>query len=217
MRYALSEIVDMARRAGSEQDAARVLQKHDSAALRMLLRYAYDPRIQWLLPEGDPPYKPLHKDEHIGAEHLLLKEVRTMYLFVSGGPDHNPNVSMRRREALFIDLLEHCLPADAELLLRVKDRAIPGLPSQVVRAAFPGLLPDAGIVERAKEVVATVASAIKPKPKGEDPEKVRARRERAKIRAREHRAKLRAEREARAAAERERQDAVLQPPAQEDR
>ena len=49
----------------SKQDGrnARInfLREHSTPALKTILGYTYDPNIEWLLPEGDPPYKPADK------------------------------------------------------------------------------------------------------------------------------------------------------------
>ena len=35
-----------------------VLQRYDTNELRMFLKGAFDPKCEWLMPEGAPPYKP---------------------------------------------------------------------------------------------------------------------------------------------------------------
>ena len=34
-----------------------VLRKYDTNELRMFLKGSFDPKLEWLLPEGKPPYK----------------------------------------------------------------------------------------------------------------------------------------------------------------
>jgi hypothetical protein len=45
---------------------------------------------------------------------------------------------------MFIEFLEALAPADAELIVSIKEKKLPykGLTEDIVRAAFPGLLPD---------------------------------------------------------------------------
>ena len=131
----LTKIAKMPRRA----DRVTELQKHrDNSALMTVLQGAFDPRIEWMLPEGTPPYK---KNDLPDAESVFYAECRKLYLFVKGG---NDNLKPLRREALFIQLLESLAPADADLLCAVKDKKLPykGINAQLVREAFPGLLPD---------------------------------------------------------------------------
>lgn len=103
--------------------------------IQSLLKYAFDPNIKFLLPEGDPPYKPC---EFVDQESRLYSEARLMYLFVEGG---NPNLTKLKREMLFIQLLEGVHKDDAILLCSIKDKKLPfkTLNSDVVKKAFPNL------------------------------------------------------------------------------
>lgn len=102
-----------------------------------ILQYAFDPRVQFLLPKGIPPYKrPLKRHDLQGN---LYREMRKMYLF------HQPhlNISREKRQQYFIELIEHIDPDDGEMMIRVKDKEEPydGITADLVRLTFPGLLP----------------------------------------------------------------------------
>ena len=103
----------------------------------MVLQGCYDPSIVWLLPEGAPPYKPC---QFLDQQAMLYNTFRKMYLWV--GPE-NPNISKAKREALFVNFLEALDPADAKLILAVKDRNLPyvNIDEQLVRSVFTLLLP----------------------------------------------------------------------------
>ncbi len=105
------------------------------AAFKAIFGLAYDQNIKWLLPEGEPPYRPT---DVLDAEGRLLSELRRLYLFVEGG---NPDLTKTRREFLFIQLLESVHPQDAKLLIAMKDRKLPfkGLTKKVAQQAFPDL------------------------------------------------------------------------------
>jgi hypothetical protein len=135
----VSEVVAIVREQETLPAKVAVLRSNDSIPLRRLLRMAYDPRVKWLLPEGDPPYKPLPIHEQIGSEMMFHKEARTLYIFVEGFEERS-NIRPLRREMKFIELLENLHPADARLLLEAKKRSIPGLQPEVVQAAFPDLI-----------------------------------------------------------------------------
>lgn len=107
-----------------------------SNVFRMVFEYMLSPNIKWLLPEGDPPYKP---SGFVDIEGRLLPELRKMYLFIEGG---NPNLTQLRREVLFVQMLESIDPKDALLLLAMKSRKIPfkGLTKKIVQQAFPDLV-----------------------------------------------------------------------------
>lgn len=104
--------------------------------IKLVFDYMLNPNIKWLLPEGDPPYKPAG---YVDIEGRLLPELRKMYLFIEGG---NPNLSPLRRETLFIQLLESVDPKDAKLILAMKNRKIPfkGLNKKMIQQAFPDLI-----------------------------------------------------------------------------
>lgn len=111
------------------------LQSSCPPVIQSLLKYAFDPNIKFLLPEGDPPYKPC---EFVDQESRLYSEARLMYLFVEGG---NPNLTKLKREMLFIQLLEGVHKDDAVLLCSIKDKKMPfkTINSDVVKKAFPNL------------------------------------------------------------------------------
>ena len=105
------------------------------AAFKAIFGLAYDQNIKWLLPEGEPPFRPT---DVLDADGRLLSELRRLYLFVEGG---NPDLTKTRREFLFIQLLESVHPEDAKLLIAMKDRKLPfkGLTKKVAQQAFPDL------------------------------------------------------------------------------
>lgn len=130
------EVIEMAGKVRSKKDKIEILKKHESWALRDLLKGMYDDRIQWNLPEGAPPYEP---NEGHNAPSNFLKENTKLKYFVKNGPykDMNP----LKRERMFIGILEGIHPRDAELLIKMKDKIpLKEVPKVVVQDAFPGLL-----------------------------------------------------------------------------
>lgn len=119
-----------------------ILLKHSSPSIKTILGYTYDPRIKWLLPEGDPPYTPLPKGAD--QESGLSSELRKLYLFVEGDMDAQRNLKQHRREQLFIAMLESIDPRDAKVLLGMKDRKLPfaGVTRKLVADCFPNLTKD---------------------------------------------------------------------------
>lgn len=139
MKLGVAEILEQISKIPKKVDKLTELQKHaGNSTLLTILQGAFDPRIEWLLPEGVPPFK---KNDLHDLENVLYAEVRKLYLFVKGG---NDNLKPLRREALFIQLLESLAPADADLLCAIKDKKMPykGITQQLVKEAFPGLLPN---------------------------------------------------------------------------
>lgn len=115
---------------------AYLAQNGNNGALKLVLKYMFDPRLKFLLPKGAPPYTP----SPIQNPRRLYPEARKLYLFVEGG---NPNLKQARREQIFIDLLEIVDQDEAELLIAVKDKTCPyeGITKKVVQEAFPELIP----------------------------------------------------------------------------
>lgn len=136
MRLSLSEILKKASDIKDLNQKVHWLRTNDSNPLRAILTGAFSPHVKWLLPEGEPPYKPC---DLVDQQHRLFIEARKLYLFLEGG---NHNLKQVRREALFIEMLECVDPEDAKLLLAVKDKRLPypGVTLEVVNLAFPGLI-----------------------------------------------------------------------------
>ena len=113
------------------------LQQHDSTALRVILQYALDPRIEWLLPQGVPPYKPC---EHLDQHGNIYREIRKLHNFIKGGG--HPDMKPLKRETLFVQFIEGLDPEEAKLICSIKDKKIPykGINVKVINAAFPGLI-----------------------------------------------------------------------------
>lgn len=113
---------------------AEFLATHPKATLlSQFLHLAVNKNIKWLLPEGEPPYKPAVHEEW----GILYQESRRMYLFLEGG---HATLRQQQREKIFIEILESVHPDDAKLLLLLKDQKLPeGLDEKQVIKAFPGI------------------------------------------------------------------------------
>jgi hypothetical protein len=110
------------------------LQLHSSYALKAVLGYGMDPGVKWLLPDGDPPYRPLF--EAADQEGRFYVECKKLIYFVDS--PEGAQVKQLKREQLFIQVLESVDPRDAKLLLRMKNRQIKIRP-EAIAEAFPNL------------------------------------------------------------------------------
>lgn len=137
MKLGVAEILKKASALKSKEDKINFLRSNDNFALRTILQGALDPRIKWLLPPGEVPYK---KNDLPDLQGTLYSEARRLYLFVEGG---SPGLTQLRRETLFIELMESLDSEDSELLVSVKDKKIPykGITPALIKEAFPGLIP----------------------------------------------------------------------------
>jgi hypothetical protein len=128
--YKMLEEID---KLSNQKEKVQALNAHQYRdVLANIINLALNPNIKWLLPEGDPPYKPCEFD----AEGRLLVELRRLYLFLEGG---NQNLKQTKREQLFIDILESIDPNDAKLLLAMKDKKLPfkSINKVLAKKAFP--------------------------------------------------------------------------------
>ena len=131
-----SEIATKVNNAKDKPRKLKVLQEHDSVALRQVLKGAFHPDIEWLLPLGDVPYTA--NDAPLGTEHTILQqEAKRLYLFTKGGDNTLTNT---KRETLFIQMLEGLCAEEAEFLITVVNKKVnnkyKGFTANLVKDAF---------------------------------------------------------------------------------
>ena len=132
----MSEIAVKVNNAKDKPRKLKVLKDHDSVALRQVLKGAFDPNIEWLLPKGDVPFN--RNDAPVGTEHTILQqEAKRLYLFTKGGDN---TLSNNKRETLFIQMLEGLSGEEAEFLVAVVNKKInnkyKGFTGNLVKEAF---------------------------------------------------------------------------------
>ena len=132
-----SEIATKVNNAKDKPRKLKVLQDNDSVALRQVLKGAFDPNIEWLLPKGtDVPYTV--NEAPIGTEHTLLsQEAKRLYLFTKGGDN---SLTQKKRETLFIQMLEGLSAEEAKFLITVVNKRVnneyKGFTANLVKEAF---------------------------------------------------------------------------------
>ena len=133
----MSEIATKVNNAKDKPRKLKVLKDHDSVPLRQILKGAFDPKIEWLLPKGDDiPYN--KNDAPIGTEHTLLsQEAKRLYLFTKGVDN---TLSQNKRETLFIQMLEGLSAQEADFLVTVVNKKVnnkyKGFTANLVKEAF---------------------------------------------------------------------------------
>ena len=113
-----------------------ILRSFDNQAMRTLLKAAFDPKIKFDLPEGNPPF--IRNEAPAGTEHTsLASEAKKLYHFVVGG---NNEITKLKKETMFIQMLESLHADDAKVLLAVKEKELnkvyKGLTAECVKEAF---------------------------------------------------------------------------------
>ena len=132
----VSEIFTKINNAKDKPKKIEVLRQYDSPGMRMILKGAFDPKIEWDLPEGTPPY--IANEAPAGTEHTFLEvEAKRLYNFAKGG---NDQLNKIRKETLFIQMLEGLHESEAKVLIDVKNKSLnktyKGLTSDMVKEAF---------------------------------------------------------------------------------
>ena len=135
-RELISEIFTKINNAKDKPKKIEVLRQYDTPGMRMILKGAFDPKIEWDLPEGTPPY--IANEAPAGTEHTFLEvEAKRLYNFAKGG---NDQLNKRRKETLFIQMLEGVHESEAKVLIDVKNKSLnktyKGLTSDMVKEAF---------------------------------------------------------------------------------
>jgi hypothetical protein len=113
-----------------------VLKENDTPGMRMLLKAAFDSKIVWDLPAGNPPF--IRNEAPAGTEHTnLINEARKLYHFIVGG---NNSLTKTKKETMFIQMLEGLQEKDADVLLLIKEKklnqAYKGLTASMVKETF---------------------------------------------------------------------------------
>ena len=113
-----------------------ILKQFDNQAMRQLLKAAFDPKIKFDLPEGNPPY--IKNEAPAGTEHTsLAAEAKKLYHFVVGG---NNSINKLKKETMFIQMLEGLQEDDAEVLMSIKNKNLnntyKGLTANLVKETF---------------------------------------------------------------------------------
>ena len=140
------EIFTRVNNAKDKPKKIKVLQSYRSEALEMFLKSAFDPKVTWLLPEGDTPYMPNEAPD--GTEHTILeREAHKLHNYVQlerNPPDApiigNPNINTMKREMMFVQLLEGLSAGEAECVVLAKDNSLSkkykGLTAKCIQEAF---------------------------------------------------------------------------------
>ena len=131
-----SEVLDKVHKAKTKAEKVAILIINDNSSLRMILKASFDPKIEWVIPQGEVPYK--KNDAPIGTEHTVLQsEARKLWHFVKGADN---DTAQPQKENMFIQMCEGLHETEAQLLCDAKDKKLhqvyKGLSKDVVREAF---------------------------------------------------------------------------------
>jgi len=127
----------------AEDDFERVdmLRRNENFALRSVLQGIFNPNVQFTVAEK-PKYK--RSDAPPGLSYSsMLQELDRIYLFEANNPRVSPNLTEQRKTQILIQILEtlEAKEADVFMSMLLKKNTVPGLTYEVVKTAFPDLLP----------------------------------------------------------------------------
>ena len=132
------EILEEFSKSKNKKSRLEVLSKYsDVQALKDVLRGTFDDSLEFLLPEGNPPFTP---NNERSVPSTLLRGHKMFGIFVNGGP--GTDLPDYKRENKFIELIESIHPKDADLVLSMVEKKSPikFLTKKLVQEAFPDLI-----------------------------------------------------------------------------
>lgn len=132
------EILEEFNKADNKSARVDVLKKYsDHAAFKDILRGTFDDSLEFLLPEGKPPYTPNRPES---TPSTLRKQHKQFGMFIKGGP--GAKLPAYKREGAFIRLLESIHPKDAEVVLSMTQKKSPTkyLTKKLVQEVLPELI-----------------------------------------------------------------------------
>lgn len=138
-RLGVFEILEKACEESKVENRAKILNKNAHPVLHQILKYTFDPKVEFDLPAGAPPFS---EADPVNAETFLYQQGRKLQLLRKGGT--GDVLTATKREFIFIELLEMIHAKDAWIVIGMKDKKLPEeyskITKNVVDKAFPGLL-----------------------------------------------------------------------------
>jgi hypothetical protein len=134
----ISEVLQRVSSAKTKDEKIEILRHYDNVALRSVLIWNFDSKVESAIPAGEVPYTP--NDAPEGTEHSkLIQEWRKFNHFVKGVSD----LPQTKREMIFIQLCESLHSSEAAVLCATKDKELHKkyrITKAVVSEAFPEIV-----------------------------------------------------------------------------
>jgi len=118
------------------EDPKAIVNYKDDFLLKVIFAHNFLPNYKFILPEGEPPFKPAAEPLGMTETNLFVECKRFYNTFC------NANVKPIRREALFIGLLEGIHPEEAKIVIAVKDQKLQKLYPKITHK----LVSDSGFI-----------------------------------------------------------------------
>ena len=135
-RVELYEILDLIEKSDEPETLVAKFGKQYSS-FTDYLRCVFDDRIEFMLPDGKPPYRPADPTAVPSTWHK--KHMNLKYFIKIGVTD---SMSQVKRERMFIELLESVHPEDALIVCKMieKKTTVKKLTKELVNSVLPGLV-----------------------------------------------------------------------------
>lgn len=136
MELEVFEIFERYAKLKTRKEKIQYLKDNGIPAVRDVCRGIYDERLEFIIPEGKPPYTP-NRPESVPSS--LKRKHRDFGMFVKGAVSaQQPQYKIER---MYIQMLESIHAEDSEIVIdMVKRKAPKGLTKKIVEEAFPKLL-----------------------------------------------------------------------------
>ena len=138
----VAEILSEASKLKVKKDKIEFLSQYKNRKdLEHLIKGAYHPAIEWLIPDGPLPQNVKFSDVPAVdlADDRLIRAYRMFRYLVKGGPD----TPQAKREEIYLNLIRSLHKSEAELLISVVSKKIPykGMTRALMLEIFPDWLP----------------------------------------------------------------------------
>ena len=143
----VAEILSEASKLKAKKDKIEFLSQYRNRKdLEHIVKGAYHPAIEWLVPDGPLPEGVEFSDVPAVdlADDRLNRAWRQFRYLVKGGPD----MKQSKREDIYLNILRSVHRSEAELLMSVVGKKIPykGLTRALMLETFPDWLPKSNIL-----------------------------------------------------------------------
>lgn len=135
-RVELFEIIELIEKTKTDDEVVSLLQKYGRmyTSVTDYLRCLFDEKIEFLLPDGKPPYAPCDPNRIPSTWHKQHMNLR--YFIKMGVTD---DVGQTKRESMFIRTLESMHPEDAIIICKMVEKkpTTKKITKKVAEKAFP--------------------------------------------------------------------------------
>ena len=144
----VAEILSEASKLKAKKDKVEFLSRYKNRKdLEHIIKGAYHPAIEWLIPDGPLPENVKFSDVPAPdlADNRLIQAYRQFRYLVKGGID----VKQAKREDIYLNIIRSVHKSEAELLMSVVTKKLPykGMTRTLMLEIFPEWLPKEQTIE----------------------------------------------------------------------